>query len=487
MPSNRIRIGYVAVQLRTYFADEENQVGKALGGLSAISERLGFDLVPVPEPVESAEQAEAARRYLATCDLDALILHAAACSLADTLLALAALKIPLILWATPEPTFEGDVRLNSYVTLQIFASTLRTLFGGAANVGQVRPYKWMFGEVGEPEFEDRVEVTVRALRAARALRSRPVSMVGDLAPGFDNLSFDEGDLAHRFGLRVTHEEVSDLVAAARSQPAKLVAEVERAMVAAARLVEVPRASLTRSARTYLALRDLATRTDCSSLAVRDWPEFQALYQLSPLLGMAWLSELDGYPVACEGDLLGAASLTVLAAIAGDLPTLVDFGPPDRPGDCALLWHLGSSPHRFANQEGVSYRVHSTLGRRGNGGPWGTVVDQVFAPGPVTLINLSHRASDLFVMEAEIFDRPCRGLSGDRGWGRAFSVGGAAVALPELLNTLLVRGLAHHCAMVRGRWTDEVTEFGRWLGLHPVGSVPPSRALQVDPALEEGLT
>jgi len=477
MLGNHLRVGYVAVQLSTYFADEEDQVGRALRGLTAIGERQGFDLVPALAPVESAEQAEAARHFLALRSLDALIVHAAACSLADTLLALVALDVPLVLWAGPEPTFEGDVRLNSYVTLQIFASTLRTRFGGGRGSG--RPYKWMFGEVEDPAFEDRLQVTIRALRAVRALRARPISMVGALAPGFDNLSFDEGDLAHRFGLNVTHAAVPDLVLAAEAQPPSVVAEVQRAMAAAARSIEVPEESLTRSARTYLTLRDLANRTGCSSLAVRDWPEFQSMYQLSPLLAMAWLSEAEGYPVACEGDLLGAAGLTVLKAVADHLPTLVDFGPPDLPGDAALLWHLGSSPHRLANHEGVRYRVHSTLGRRGNGGPWGAVVDQVFAPGPVTLVNLSHEAHDLFVMEAEIFDRPSRGLSGDRGWSRAFSVGGTEVALPELLNTLLVRGLAHHCGMVQGRWTDELSEFGQWLGLRLVAPIRPSRALQVD--------
>ena len=195
--------------------------------------------------------------------------------------------------------------------------------------------------------------------------------------------------------------------------------------------------------------------------------------------MAWLTERDEIPVACEGDALGAVSLIALAAISGDLPTLVDFGVIDRDTETLLLWHLGSSPHRLSDASGVTYEVHSTLGRNGGGGPWGAVVDQVFKTGPVTIMNLNHDATDLLAMGCRIVAGPSRGLSGDRGWSNGYTLDDESLDFDDLVNTILVRGVAHHCAIVPGEWTAEVRELGAWLGLGTIRRVKASRALQVD--------
>jgi L-fucose isomerase-like protein len=195
--------------------------------------------------------------------------------------------------------------------------------------------------------------------------------------------------------------------------------------------------------------------------------------------MAWLTERDGIPVACEGDALGAVSLIALTAISGSMSTLVDIGPMDPETGGVLLWHLGSSPHCLADEEGVTYKHHSTLGRNGHGGPWGVVVDQVFRPTPVTVMNLNHGGTDLLVMGCAVEPGPSRGLSGDRGWSFRHSLEDGPIGLEDLLNTVLVAGLAHHCAFVPGEWTAEVTELGAWLRLGTIRRIRASRALQID--------
>jgi L-fucose isomerase-like protein len=448
-------------------------------GLAELAERLDFVLVSAPTPIEGRDRAADTYRFFDDQELDLLIIHAATCSLADTLMELVKLQVPLALWGSPEPTLEGDVRLNSFVTLQIFASTLRTHFGSGQTDHHKARFKWFYGAVEDAEFLDRLSVTVRALRALSTLRHGHLGLVGDLVPGFQNLSFEDDDLHSRFGVEIARHSIPDVLRSAQGFGHDEVADVRGEMESAARAVRVDSQSLERSARIYLALRQLVQSNGYSALAVRDWPEFQTYYQMSPLLGMAWLTEKDEIPVACEGDALGALCLMMLAAISGDLPTLVDFGPPDLPDGSALLWHLGSSPHRLADSRGVSYEVHSTLGRRGHGGPWGAVVDQVFAPGPVTIANLSHQVADLLVMKADIFARESRGLSGDRGWSRGYRIDEQPADLHEVLNTLLVRGVVHHCAIVRGDWRSEVRELGNWLGLGEIRPIAPSRALQVD--------
>jgi len=479
MKTHTIRVGYAGVHLGTYYAEEHDQFGRAITGLHKLAAEIGFVLIPGPGPIEGREQGAAAREFFDGQDLDLLLIHAASCSLADPLLELAELGVPLALWGVPEPVTEGDVRISSFVTLEIFASTLRTYVGRGSPAGAGRTYKWFYGEVDEPAFGDRLGVTVRALRAAKTLRGARIGLVGDVAPGFYNLTFDEALLRSKFGVEIVRTEIRDVVAAAKGYGSEEVRRVRGDMEAAARAVHVDQAAMDRAARVYLALRDLADASDCSALAVRDWPEFQELYQMSPLLSMAWLTESREIPVACEGDSLGALCMIALAAISGNMPTLVDFGFIDRETESVLLWHLGSSPHRMADDAGVTYEVHSTLGRNNRGGPWGVVVDQVYRPGPVTITNLSHGGTDLLAMGGRIDAHPSRGFSGDRGWSSAHTLDGHPIGLDDLVNTILVAGLAHHSAIVPGDWTAELTEFGAWLELGAIHRIASSRALQVD--------
>ncbi len=44
---NKLRIGFVGVSVRSYFAEEWNQIGQAPSGLEQLAEELDFELVAV--------------------------------------------------------------------------------------------------------------------------------------------------------------------------------------------------------------------------------------------------------------------------------------------------------------------------------------------------------------------------------------------------------------------------------------------------------
>ena len=267
MKTATIRVGYAGVHLSTYYAVEHDQFGRATRGLSSLAGELGFELVPAPHPIEGREQAEAARRFLDGKDLDLLILHAAACSLADPLLELARLNVPIALWGVPEPTLEGDIRINSFVTLEIYASTLRSYFGRGDRNAEGRTYKWFYGEVDEPAFADRLGVTIRALRAAKTLRSSRIGLVGDLAPGFYNLSFDEAVLRSRFGVEIVRHPIQEILEVASDSFAEeAIRGVRDEMAAKARAVNVDSAAMDRAAASTSRSASSSTNT-----TTRLWP------------------------------------------------------------------------------------------------------------------------------------------------------------------------------------------------------------------------
>ena len=281
-----VRVGYVGVHYATYYAEEHGQFTRARRGLAKLAEQLGFELVAREDGVMDSEDAIAAARYLADERLDLLIVHAAACCMADALLPLADLGVPLGIWATPEPGYEGDMQLNSLVTASLFASSLRRHYR------HPKPFKWFYGHVEEDSFRRRLRVTVGALKGCRALAESRVAWIGGLAPGFEDLRFDQRDLNERLrGAQVIPRELRDLVDVARGFTDIEAKGVAADMAAGARAVNVPDEFIERNARLYLALREVATRTTPTRWRYRTGRTFRASTRCLPCSPCAgWLRE-----------------------------------------------------------------------------------------------------------------------------------------------------------------------------------------------------
>lgn len=458
-----IRIGYVGVHIATYYAVEHGQLTRAIDGLTALADELGFELVARAGGVMDAEAAAAAAREVASQHLDLLIVQTAACCMADALMPFAELGIPLGIWATPEPRNDGDMQLNSFVSASIFVSTLRRYYRDP------KPFKWFYGHVEEGSFRRRLQVTVQALRGRRALATSRVSWIGGLAPGFENLRFDQRDLHHRLGgAAVLPRELRELVDIARQFGDAKVQQVQTEMVAAARAVNVPEEFVERNARLYLALREVCRQDGANAVALQDWPEMQSVYDVSPLLALCWLAEHDGIPSAHEGDVLGALTMRMLGAVASKPTTIMDIAAIDSERETGLLWHCGGSPHSLADSAGVTYEFHSTLGRKQASGPWGAVVNQTLAPGECTIAYISDDARSLWNFRAEVFADPDRaGFDGDRGWIRGFRHAGVAVPASDLLETVMTTGQEHHHGFVHGDITEQLSELAAWMSLREI--------------------
>lgn len=474
---NKVRIGYVGVHIGTYYAHEYNQFDRAHEGLQSLADEHDFDLVLAEDGVMDAAESEAMARNLATKNLDLLIVQTAACCMADVVLPLADLGIPLAIWSTPEPRLDGDMQLNSFVAASMFTSTLRRYY--RRPVG----YKWLHGHVEDQLFQRRLAVTIGAIRGRKALASSRVAWIGGLAPGFENLRFDQRDLHHRMdGARVVPGELRELVDIAKTFTDVEVTAVRDEMIDAAAAVKVETDHIDRNARLYLALCAVTERDGTNAVALEDWPQMQEVYQTSPLLALCWLAEKNGLPSAHEGDVLGALTMRMLKAVAGRQPTIMDIAAIDPDSDLALLWHCGGSPHGLADDNGVVYDYHSTLGRKQADGPWGTAVHQVLAPGECTVAYLSDDARALWNVRGEVTAAvPHAGFDGDRGWITGFEYQHQAVPMLDVLETVMSTGQEHHHGFVHGDVTDELAELAAWMDWEEIAPVQYRDAMQPTPA------
>ncbi len=475
MKPARLRVGYVGVAFESYYANEHGQFERAIRGLERLAAEAGFDLFAIPEGVGDLDEARSVAAHLSTLDLDFLVLELAACSSGEVLLPFTEVAPRLGLWGTPDPTDDGPIQIHSLVSVNHYASIIRTYLADRGIA-----FKWYFGHIEEPTVIRRFEVTIRALQGIKAMRSARVGWIGGISPGFFNMEFDEAALGARFGTTVARHTIEEVVERARRAEPQATAGVLEHAASVAAAVTAPALGLDRNARIYLALKELIDEEGYDALAVQCWPTFQSEYQVVPCMAYSLLGSEDGFAVSCEGDLPGAVSMLLMNSMspAFGSSTLLDLTALDAAADSALLWHCGVSPRHFGADKSIRWVDHVTLNRK-SGDRIGVSGDLVFAPQETTIAYSGGDFSRIFIAGARIVEREATGFDGTRGWFTDFRLDGEAIAVSDLLNTVLTRGQQHHYAVGQGDLTSELAEVAAWLGMATVKPVPLRDYLQVE--------
>ena len=477
MAKHKLRLGYIGTSIASYYAGEHQQRARAIAGLEKLAGALDFQLIAIADEVMTEEDSRLAAARLRDSEIDFLLLQTAACSMGEQLLPLVKAAPRLGLWAVPDPRQDGEIQIHSVVSMSHFASILKRYLKHE-NI----PFKWFYGHVETEAFQRRLAVTVGALTAVKNIERSRIGWIGNLSPGFNDMIFDERLLRSRLGIAVSPHELAELVQRARGYDAAPVQAAVKAVKAAASEIRVTENSaFDRVTRLYLAMRDMAGEYDYDALAVQCWPNFQSYYRVAPCMAYSWLGSEDGIAVSCEGDVLGAASMYLLNLLtgAGGSSTLLDMTALDPEVGAMLMWHCGVSPRHFANEDGIKWVDHVTLGRKGDDGPYGVAGDQVFAAQETTVSYIGDDGSSLLVLRADIVEHRKKGFDGTRGWFAQFELNKKPISLMDLINTLTVRGHEHHFAVGQGDVTDELMEFAAWKGMRLIEHIPQANYLQLE--------
>ena len=477
MTKHRLRVGYIGTSISSYFAGEYNQRPRAIDGLEKLAAELDFDLIAIHEEMMTEEGSVRATEFLRAEQVDFLLLQTAACSMGEQLLPLVKAAPRLGLWATPDPEQEGEIKLHSVVSMSHFASILKRYLKH-----EDIPFKWFYGHVETDDFQTRFAVTIRALKAVKNIERSRIGWIGNLSPGFNDMIFDERLLRSRLGIAVLPHELAELVQRAKGYDQEPVnAAIGEIKSAASAITVSENSAFDRVARLYLALRDMAREFEYDALAVQCWPNFQSYYRVAPCMAYSWLGSEDGIAVSCEGDVLGAASMYLLNLLTGrqGSSTLLDMTALDPDTQAMLMWHCGVSPRHFANDDGIKWVDHVTLGRKGDDGPYGVAGDQVFAAQETSVSYIGDDGSSLLVIRSDIIEHAKKGFDGTRGWFAEFELNKQKISLMDLINTLTVRGHEHHFAVGQGDVTDELMEFAAWKGMRLIEQIPQANFLQLE--------
>jgi L-fucose isomerase-like protein len=452
-------IGLINASLPSYFPERHGVFTAARDMLEDIAEQGGYDVVEASQIPMDAVQARAAMAEVKAAGADFVLLLHGGFSMGDVVREIALDPLPLGVWATPEPTLTGDVQLNNFVSLNMSMSIARGVRDLAKN-----PVQWYLGAPDDVELRGRLQQTLKALSARKALNGARIGVIGGLAPTFYNMEVSSDALLRSLGVWYEHIDIHVMTDKMAEQSESDVAAEVGKMSKAAKVNGVSDAQMALTAQAVLALRSIATEGGYDALAVSDWPALQENPGMHPGAAFSWLEENDALPVASEGDVLGAVTQLAVKALTGKLGCLLDMTSPDLERDQILMWHGGGGPLHMAKGD-VEWINHPMIGRGTEEGPvFGAIADYEFAHGPVTVVRIARHGAAQFVVEGTVSDGPASGFTGCRGWVGSFSSDVGPCSAGDIVTTVMEQGLEHHFVLVSGRLGSVFGEFSGWCGL-----------------------
>ncbi|MBD3350201.1 MAG: fucose isomerase, partial [Candidatus Lokiarchaeota archaeon] len=229
---------------------------------------------------------------------------------------------PLLLWGLYElPYNGGKIRLNSVCGLNLNSSILYK--------AGVRDYSYVIGDDIDNDWID-------AIRIIKALKNAKIGLVGFHAKGFFNLDVEELVLNKETGITIAHYELDHIFEYKinEEQKKKRLEQMED-IFDLSMLNDFQRNKV---AELAAKLNNFMEENELSALAIRCWPEHAQRFGISPCASMSIVQALDHKIIACEGDILAAASMLAHKAIGAETPFLADFSQVDFQKEFALLWH-----------------------------------------------------------------------------------------------------------------------------------------------------
>lgn len=458
-----LKIGVVGLMQPNFRGDKISVYRRCISELSELSQQMDFELLHLPELISEPEQAQKALNFLSSERVDVLFVLNASFASGKLVQIFSKLDVPLCLWSVPEQASSGPLPFNSFCAMNMNASILKT-------IDPHKKFKWFYGYPDQELFKERFSVTVRALKAIKKLRGAKILIVGGYAPGFDNLAYDARLIQEIFGVNVEEMSFDELKG--------LILQEEVSQQDAKRFLERHEEIDELSMKTVEKLTALVkvveklSKEGYRAFAISCWPNFRRELAMVPCASFGLLND-EGIVTACEGDVLGTVSMMLLSQIA-DYPSIIfDISHLDLQDDSALFWHCGVGMKSYS--ENLIMRKHFNPGPYDPERGWievAAVSEMIVQPMPATVLRLTGKGRKAFIFEGEFLGEEKPSFNGSRGWLTHFKdFREKLFGVLDLVNTIMVNGIEHHFAVVRGRLMKELVEACYWLGLELIEIEP----------------
>ena len=462
-----LKIGFVGTAISPYYAEEQEVRKNSEVHLKKILENFDVELISFHKTIFSKDDSVEAENLLKN-KVDFLLIQTSSCSSGEQLYPLCNISSKIGVWAVPDIEKEGGVKLHSLVSTSHYLGLIKKTLSKR----KIKT-KWFYNYADTDEFKNKFLITVKSLIAQKKLKQSRIGLIGGISPGFDNMIVDNDKIKQNIGTIIDEATILELVDKAKNFKQSIIdEEIKKIKNAATDITVSDDDSFNKVTRVYFALKQMREENNWDSLAVQCWSQFQELYGIAPCMAYGWMGSEDGIAVSCEGDVQGAISMLLLNYISNTekSSTLLDLATFDREADAVLMWHCGVSPRHFANEDGIKWVDHSTLGRKTEK-KYGVAGDQVFQAQSSTTTYLGNNAERLLVLNSEIFNHTNKGYDGTRGWFKETKLNRLNISSENLINTLNMIGHEHHYAVGQGDHSKELLEFAAWNDLKLIDEIP----------------
>ena len=462
-----LKIGFVGTAISPYYAEEQEVRKNSEVHLKKILENFDVELISFHKTIFSKDDSVEAENLLKN-KVDFLLIQTSSCSSGEQLYPLCNISSKIGVWAVPDIEKEGGVKLHSLVSTSHYLGIIKKTLSKR----KIKT-KWFYNYADTDEFKNKFLITVKSLIAQKKLKQSRIGLIGGISPGFDNMIVDNDKIKQNIGTIIDEATILELVDKAKNFKQSIIdEEIKKIKNAATAITVSDDDSFNKVTRVYFALKQMREENNWDSLAVQCWSQFQELYGIAPCMAYGWMGSEDGIAVSCEGDVQGAISMLLLNYISNTekSSTLLDLATFDREADAVLMWHCGVSPRHFANEDGIKWVDHSTLGRKTEK-KYGIAGDQVFKAQSSTTTYLGNNAERLLVLNSEIFNHTNKGYDGTRGWFKETKLNRLNISSENLINTLNMIGHEHHYAVGQGDHSKELLEFAAWNDLKLIDEIP----------------
>ena len=462
-----LKIGFVGTAISPYYAEEQEVRKNSEVHLKKILENFDVELISFHKTIFSKDDSVEAENLLKN-KVDFLLIQTSSCSSGEQLYPLCNISSKIGVWAVPDIEKEGGVKLHSLVSTSHYLGIIKKTLSKR----KIKT-KWFYNYADTDEFKNKFLITVKSLIAQKKLKQSRIGLIGGISPGFDNMIVDNDKIKQNIGTIIDEATILELVDKAKNFKQSIIdEEIKKIKNAATDITVSDDDSFNKVTRVYFALKQMREENNWDSLAVQCWSQFQELYGIAPCMAYGWMGSEDGIAVSCEGDVQGAISMLLLNYISNTekSSTLLDLATFDREADAVLMWHCGVSPRHFANEDGIKWVDHSTLGRKTEK-KYGVAGDQVFQAQSSTTTYLGNNAERLLVLNSEIFNHTNKGYDGTRGWFKETKLNRLNISSENLINTLNMIGHEHHYAVGQGNHSKELLEFAAWNDLKLIDEIP----------------
>jgi L-arabinose isomerase len=406
--------------------------------------------------VEEEHQAAAAARLFNAEDVDLIV----AMELAYTkgivpARAFIDTAAPVLVWNAQKIARLGESDDFDVVMLNSGMAGIPELTAVLLRTG--RDFAMVTSKLDDPEGRRKVKDVITAAAIRRRLRTARVALVGHPFEGMTDLMLDGLSLRQDVGPVVWPLEPEKIAVRFGEIPQ---AEVD-ARVAAERArytVDMEPALFERSVRLALALESVVKEYEFDAFTAFDqvWLTDPRV-GIIPSYGTGRLCEI-GVPAAPEGDVNCAVAQLVLQELAGAATTVENY-VIDFDNNAVMFSHDGHGNPALGTPGGVKVK-HSIYYSGVHG--FGAGFEFAYQPGPVTNLALVTTGANQWrfvISEGEFLPFPPRPISAPQTLFRHDTL-----PIDEWCNEWCKAGAPHHMAAAPGRWTDQLTEVARMLGI-----------------------